>query len=224
VVATAGVGDPFFDAVRILLLIDAAGSPLSTSTGQADDDLVAVVQGEARLQKLDFWLRYPDYLAYELLNDFDESGEDVLLDLAAQILDSEEPELRKIPMLRYKFGAYEPLDMALSILVSEGLVVRQPALSRRRIQQVDFFLTRHGRAVAASITDDFPVLDWYRSRSQLVAALADGTGLTGTSLRKRQYLVNDYRSTDIGDEIGSIADRGRSRLTALRGGGPGAQE
>lgn len=215
---TTGGGDPFFDAVRILLLIEAAGTPVPPDSADPGRraGMVAVIQGEARLQKLDFWLRYPDYLAYELLNDFDESREDVLLDLAAQILDSEEPELRRISMLRYKFGAYEPLDMAMSILVTEGLVVREPLLSLRRIQRVDFFLTEHGRRVATSIISDFPVLSWYCTRSKLVAALAYGTGLTGTALRKRQYLVRDYRGTDIGDEIGSIAEQARGRLHTLR--------
>ncbi len=216
-VATGSGGDPFFDALRILLLLDAAGSPLGPGAGDDDPaEAVAVVRGEARLQKLDFWLRYPDYLADELLSEFEYSREQVLLELAGDILDSDEPELRKIPMLRYKFGAYEPLDMAMSILVTEGLVLRDAVLGPRRILQSNFYLSEYGREIATSIVKDFPSLAWYGRRARLVAALADGTGLTGTALRERQYLQRDYAATDIGDEIGAIAERARERLSVLR--------
>ena len=42
------------------------------------------------------------------------SGEEVLLKHAAAILDSEEPEVRRYPMLRHHFGAYAWLDDALA--------------------------------------------------------------------------------------------------------------
>jgi hypothetical protein len=45
--------------------------------------------------------------------------------LARQILESDEPEVRSYQMLRYLFGAYEPLDEALSVLRSPGLVIRR---------------------------------------------------------------------------------------------------
>ncbi|NJC64677.1 hypothetical protein HC028_09200 [Planosporangium flavigriseum] len=175
-----------------------------------------MLSGEGRLQKLDFWLRYPDYLADELLNDYATSRETFLLDLAGEILDSEEPELRSIPMLRYKFGAYEPLDMALSILVSEGLVARDPLIGGRRILRNNYYLTALGRDVARSAVDEFPVLSWYGNRVRVVVALADGSGLTGTALRRRQYLQRDYAGTGLNEEIGSIAERARKRLATLR--------
>jgi hypothetical protein len=43
-----------------------------------------------------------------------------LLELAAGILESEEPDLRRFPMLRYKYGAFEELDDALAPLVEPG--------------------------------------------------------------------------------------------------------
>ncbi len=177
---------------------------------------VAVLEGETRLQKLDFWLRYPDYLAYELLADYETSREEFLLELAGEILDSEEPELRSIPMLRYKFGAFEPLDMPLSILVAEGLVARDPLIGGRRIRRNNYFLTGLGRKVARSVVADFPELSWYGERMKIVVALADATGLTGTALRKRQYLVGDYADTGLNEEIGSIAAKARKRLADLR--------
>ncbi len=70
-------------------------------------------RSQALLQKLDFWLRNPDYLADELITRFETEGNDDDLELARQILQSDEPEVRSYQMLRYLFGAYEPLDSSL---------------------------------------------------------------------------------------------------------------
>lgn len=213
----AGDGDPFFDAVRLLLLLDAAVTALDPSrTDIAPPDAIGVVRTQTLLQKLDFWLRYPDYLADELLTDYESSGERVLLEIASNILDSEEPELRAIPMLRYKFGAYEPLDMPMSVLSMAGLVIVRWSRTEQRVRQYDYYLTAHGRATARACIEDFPDLAWYGQRTRLVVALAQGTGMTGTALRKRQYLQRDYAGTGISEEIASIAERARQRLKALK--------
>ena len=118
------------DAVRILMLIDKAAEPIDGAALAASDPplatAVGVVRTQVRLQKLDFWVRNPDYLANELLNDYEDGDKDpTLLQIAGEILDSEEPELRRYPMLRYLFGAYEDLEDALSILRQADLVIRR---------------------------------------------------------------------------------------------------
>jgi hypothetical protein len=136
--------------VRLLLLIDGA----CESVGDAEladpglAEAVGVVPTQVRLQKLDFWLRNPDYLADELLTEYEKSGEAPLLRLAGRILDSEEPEVRRCPMLRHHFGAYEPLDDALAVLRSAGLVARRRRGTVNRVRQHDYFLLEPGRAVA----------------------------------------------------------------------------
>ena len=215
--ATGGDGDPFFDAVRLLLLLDAAVVEIdSRQRGSAPVNAVGVVRTQTLLQKLDFWVRYPDYLADELLTDYERSGEQVLLGIASDILDSEEPELRSIPMLRYKFGAYEPLDMPMSVLSVAGLAIVRWSRTEQRVRHYDYYLTAGGRATAQSCVADFPDLAWYGQRTRLVVALAQGTGMTGTALRKRQYLQRDYAGTGINEEIASIAARARRRLHALK--------
>jgi hypothetical protein len=215
--ATPGDGDPFFDAVRLLLLLNAAVRDLDQ---RPSDSVpvggVGVVRTQTLLQKLDFWLRYPDYLADELLTEYERSGETVLLEIATAILDSDEPELRQIPMLRYKFGAYEPLDMPMSVLSVAGLAVVRWSRTEQRVRNYDYYLTARGRATAESCVEDFPELAWYGERTRLVVALAQGTGMTGTALRKRQYLQRDYAGTGLNEEIASIAERARQRLKALK--------
>ena len=204
------------DAVRILLLIDGAAEALPgpIADDEALADAVGVVEGQTRLQKLDFWLRNPDYLADELLNDYERSGEVRLLDLATQILDSEEPEVRRYPMLRHHFGAYEPLDDALAVLRSAGLVVRRRRGQVGRTSRHDYYLLSRGREVAQTVVATAPAFSYYVDRVQLVLDLADGRG--GNELKERQYLQDEYATTELGTRIGSMSARARSRLTQLR--------
>jgi hypothetical protein len=55
------------DAVRLLVVLGAAGGPVGDD---APAGAVAELRAESRLHALDFWLRNPDYLGYELLNQY----------------------------------------------------------------------------------------------------------------------------------------------------------
>ncbi|MFE3269957.1 hypothetical protein [Streptomyces sp. NPDC059215] len=209
------------DAVRLLLLIDGACEPVS-APDRADPGLetaVGVVRTQVRLQKLDFWLRNPDYLADELLTKYESSGEARLLELAGQILDSDEPEVRAYPMLRHHFGAYEPLDDALAVLRSAGLVARRRRGTVNRVRQHDYFLLTPGRTVARDVIQQAPVFQYYVERVGLVLDLADGRG--GSQLKKQQYLQREYAEAALGDRIGSVSTRARARLEQLRRRGAG---
>jgi hypothetical protein len=204
------------DAVRLLLLIDAAAKE-PTEADKAPPSTLGVVRTQVRLQKLDFWVRYPDYLAFELMNEFeaapDESG---LLRIAGGILDSDEPDLRRFPMLRYKFGAFEHLDDALAPLVEKGMLRKTQVFGQdsTRIVEHLYFLLEHGRNVAQSLVEEAPALQWYRERTRLIVALVDGLG--GTELKKRQYLLKDYADTPWGEHIPPITEQARKRLADLR--------
>ena len=170
---------------------------------------------QVRLQKLDFWVRNPDYLANELLNDYENGDHDpTLLRMAGEILDSEEPELRRLPMLRYLFGAYEDLEDALSVLRQADLVIRRKNGRPGHVMRTDYYLTEAGRELAARIRRDYPELSWYSTRAALVVLLADGQG--ATTLKDRQYLVDEYLKTPHGVRIPSITDRARRRLADIR--------
>jgi hypothetical protein len=204
------------DAVRILLIISATATPLTATP--ADDPALAgaigVVETEVKLQKIDFWVRNPDYLAAALLQDYESSREPYLLELAGLILDSEEPEVRRYPMLRHLFGAYEPLHDALSVLRCAGLVIKRRRGTPGHTVQHDYYLTAHGQRTADQILTGEPVFSYYVDRVNLVAALTEGFG--GTQLKARQYLHDEYRNTPIRSRIGSIAQQTRARLEELR--------
>lgn len=199
------------DAVRILFLINAAGTPPNTDL---DEDVVAVMIGQARLQALDFWLRNPDYLADELLNEYGGGRMDRgALTLAGQILESAEPDLRCFPMIRWLFGAFEPLDDALSVLRCAGLIKVRRTGNPSHIARHDYLLLKQGREAVCKLLVMAPALNWYAGRASLVASVAGDRG--GRALKDRQYEQAEYASTELGTRIGSIADRVRRRLQEL---------
>lgn len=202
------------DSVRLLLLIDAAAR-LPAEGETVPVSTVGVVHTQVRLQKLDFWVRYPDYLAFELMNEYEAAPEETgLLDLASMILDSEEPDLRRFPMLRHKFGAFEELDDALAPLVERGLIRKTQTLGQSRVVEHIYFLLKRGREVAQSLVQEAPALEWYVSRTRLVVALVDGLG--GTQIKNRQYLLRDYADTPWRQYIAPITEQARARLRELK--------
>ena len=204
------------DAVRLLLLIDGAGEPLADPPPpKTPRGAVSVLRTQVALQKMDFWLRNPDYLANELLDRYEKTGDGEILAEAERILASEEPELRRYPMLRYRFGAYEPLDGALAVLSSVGLVLRRREGTPGRTRQHNYYLMPAGRSVAREVVADVPELLYYVDRVALLVRLTSGYG--GTQLKDIQYDQQEYAEAALNTRIQSIAPRVRARLVSMSG-------
>lgn len=202
------------DAVRLLLLIDGASEPLPDPSPEGPPpNAIAVFRTQVQLQKMDFWLRNPDYLAELLLDKYDASGDIALLEEARRILGSDEPEVRRYPMLRYRFGAYEPLDDALAVLAAAGLVVRRREGTLEHTTQHNYYLTDAGRSVARGIVTEVPELRWYVDRVALLLRVTEGIG--PSALRDMQYEQPEYAGAAWRTRIGSIAPRVRERLATL---------
>jgi hypothetical protein len=199
------------DALRMLFLLDAAGLP----PGSGDDvpvGAVTVIESEVKVQKLHFWMRNPDYLAAEILTRIRDGALDKSwLDTAELLIEGDEPDLRRYPMMRYKFGAFEPLDDAFAILVTAGLArtVRSAVKGQR-----DFYLLDLGRTKATEIVHDIPDLVWYPDRAKLVAEVAGDA--SGSKLRDRQYEVAEYAQTAWNNRIASIVDLVREEVQQMR--------
>lgn len=202
------------DAVRLLLLVDGAGEALpDPPPPETPVGAVAVLRTQVALQKLDFWLRNPDYLANTVLDRYEATGDRALLREAQAILGSDEPEVRRYPMLRYRFGAYEPLDEAMSVLSSAGLVLRRRDGTPGHTRQHNYYVTSRGRHVARDIVSDVPVLRYYVNRVQLLVALT--AGLAGTELKDMQYQQDEYAQTPLNSRIAPITPQVRERLAGL---------
>jgi hypothetical protein len=200
------------NAVRILAILNAAAEPVGVS--DPGTTVVGVFRSEARLQALDFWMRNPDYLANELLNEYERTGQAEFLKEAHRIFDSREPDLRRFPMVRFFFGAFEPLDEALSLLRSHDFIrIQRQGVPGHQVYEHVYALTAAGRGAMEELAKLGPELQWYVDRAQLVVRIAGDSG--GRALKGRQYLQVEYAQTKLRSVISSITERVRARIDAI---------
>jgi hypothetical protein len=199
-------------AIRLLACIRAAGDTQNAS--QHGSDVVCVLRAESRLQALEFWMRNPDYLANELLTEFEASGERELLTIAQRIFDDREPDLRRLPMVRYLFGAFEPLDNALAILRAADLIrIKREGIPGGKVREHLYLLTTAGRDGLDRLVSMAPELAWYRDRAAVVTRVAGTQG--GRALKDRQYLQAEYAGTELSHVIQPVTDRVLARLATI---------
>jgi hypothetical protein len=198
--------------VRVLFLLRHCGT---TPGPAAPAGALSEMRSQLRLQALDFWLRNPDYLADELLNN--ERAEDPeLVEAARNILEDREPEIRRLPMTKYLFGAYEPLDDILAPLVTYGLVQYAASAGQARVREHDYWFMEDGEEFVRELLAAAPeVFDWYEERAKLIARVAGSDG--GGALKQRQYQQEEYAGTPNTRLIEPITERVRERLAKLDG-------
>lgn len=199
------------NALRILFILVKGSKPY---VGEPIDGFDRVFRGETKVQALDFWVRYPDYLADELLTNFEATRDRAHLDAAQRIFSDGEPDLRRVPMLRRYFGAYEPLDTVLGILKSRGLVLPRSRQMERGNDEHDFLVGERAPVLLADAVAEMPELDWYNRRVALVLEVAAGRG--GYALKERQHRQREYHDAAAGDLIPTTAERVRKRLARLQ--------
>lgn len=200
------------DAVRILFILDQAGSAAGAA---APTGSVAVIKAEKRLQALDFWVRSPDYLAAELIQLHDKHPDEGFLNEAYKVMQGDEPDIRRMQMMRFLFGAWEQIDDSMSQLISLGLAtIKRNVKPDGKLSRTDFFLLDSGRTRAAELASYSSHLAWYRDRAALVARVA-GTG-SGDDLKARQYAQAEYQGARWGHVIGPIKQRVLKRLEELK--------
>ncbi len=202
--------NPYRDALRVLFIIRAGGSPPEPSM----QDVVSIFRGEARLHAFDFWIRNPDYFAAELLDLFEASRDVEFLTAVESIFANEEPDLRRLPMIRYFFGAFDRLDDSLSLLRSRELIQITGVKHSQKVRETDFLLTDRGERFCLTCLKEAPLLHWYSERAQLVASIAGDR--SGFALKQKQYERASYAETAIGGIIPSIATETAARLKQMR--------
>jgi hypothetical protein len=197
--------------VRVLFLIRHCGLAPGP---HAPEGAIREMRSQLRVQALDFWMRNPDYLADELLNEFDTSRSAEDLDAAREILAAREPEVRRLPMTKYLFGAFEPLDDVLAPMVAYGLLAHAASTSAIRVREHDYWLMPPGEDFALELLAASPqTFGWYVARAELIARVAGEDG--GGALKDRQYLQAEYAGTQNKFLIEPITRRVRERLRAI---------
>lgn len=199
-------------AARLLILMDALGGEVEQPCSVPE--AVRVMRSLTRLEKLDFWLRNPDYLADELMTEL-EAGRlpDTLVREHVTRMLSESAAGHHYPMIRHHFGAYEIVDNGLSKLRSNGLIAHRRSADSGDRSRHDYYLLEAGAALAARMRQELTELRWYDQQAEAIGCLAES--VQGAAARARQYEQPEYRSARIGTVIPTIFDRVRERASTM---------
>jgi hypothetical protein len=165
-----------------------------------------IFETEVRIQKLDFLLRNPDYLAYEILSLIDEgklhNDEQTKLEIK-NIFKDKEPVIRKTEMEKFFFGAYEDLDDIIAFLSAYGFIEFESSKSLNgKIIGKKYYITNFGKEKIQKGILNVPVIKWYSDRCKLIKKYFGS--LSGNELKVRQYQIDEYRNTPLNNYIASI--------------------
>jgi len=199
-------------AARILILLDVLGLPVEHPCPVPN--AIRVVRSLTRLEKLDFWLRNPDYLADELMTEYEEGRlpEGVVREHVQRML-GELAAAHHYPMIRFHFGAYEVVDNALAKLKATGLIAHRRGADSGDRARHDYYLLSKGADQAELMRGSLLELEWYDKQADAIAFLSEA--MQGSAARKRQYEQPEYKGARIGSEIPSIFERARTRASEL---------
>lgn len=202
------------DRLRIFLILNIFSEPHSNPDFP---NLRRVFQSEQRIQKIDFLLRNPDYLCYELLNiaKTDASHKIEIKNVIAKIFLNKEPILRRLEMERFFFGAYEDIDDVIAFLKSIGFIdfTSKKRSDLKVIIEKKYFITQYAIDKFNSVIDTLPAIKWYVERCELIRKYFGD--LSGSQLRISQYRIDQYKNTSYNEYIGSINEIVRTEFHNL---------
>jgi hypothetical protein len=199
-------------ALRLLAVLVTGSERLPTAGAGGE---IGIFRGETRLNALMFWLRNPDYLAWELLDMYADRRDSNLLSFVERMLADEEPVLRRDAMPKWRFGAYEPIDDEMAILAVHRLVRTVMKPIGLKSAGNDFLLFDETYRLARALGGN-PAYGWYAERMDVVLKVAGGR--SGSDLKDRQYKQLEYASMPSSGLIPPITERVEARLHSLTAG------
>lgn len=193
------------DRIRILLIIyffsEEYYDPEKTN-------LVRVLYTETKIQKIDFLLRNPDYFALELLNLLSLNNHDRnrIKEVVIDIFRNREPEIRRLEMEKFFFGAYEDIDDVIAFLESYGFIAFK---SKRNVElnviDKQYYITKYAEEKLGNILPKMDSLSWYVNRCDQIKRYFGS--YTGTQLKKMQYEDETYRNTSYKEFIADVQEK-----------------
>jgi hypothetical protein len=205
------------DSVRIMFILYFCCDDQLPLPGEHEEVYTRSIDSESKLQKIDFWIRYPDHLAAALLYGCEAGGslerrKEEIKQIICHIFHEGEPTLRWIPMRKYLHGAYEPLDDVMNYLSSRMLAFRRVVEWGHRTR---YYLTLKGCDVVEGLLKECPESIWYQERCRLIQSFFKH--LKGFDLRNLQYLEKNYANTPNSEIIDRIEAIVRQRFFQLYG-------
>lgn len=202
---------PYKDRIRILIILYVFGEPYNNA-----EKIKArkFFKSELRIQKIDFLLRNPDYLCYELLEKVKSNynNKEEVKDIIKNVYDLKEPIIKKLEMERFLFGAYEDIDDVIAFLQSLGLIEFSSRKRSDLKNTIDkkYYVNELAINNFKKVKDNFPFIDWYIERCELIKKYFGD--LNGTQLKISQYEIDEYKNTSFNDYIQSISERVREEF------------
>ncbi len=206
------------DAARLLLILYHFAVPVTDEARALRcwprRDVSRVLSPEYYLQKLDFLVRNPSYLAYELIElhrlgvaDASDAG-CVKADVHA-LIRGREPEQRTDPYRRFWRGAYENLDRVEAWWYSRGLVYtgfeRRGVVGGEASPWKHFFLAPKGEEEVKRLVEQVEAARWYDDRIRLIRGYFGS--LTPRQLKELQYTHDPYREAQLNEMIPDLSDQ-----------------
>jgi hypothetical protein len=201
------------DAARLLLVLEAFAHDAS----QAPPDLLATLPEvparhftpEYLLQKLDFLMRYPRHLAYELaelhrLGIPSAADQTRVIEDVRRALSNKEPEFRTQAYRKFWRGAYERLDLVESWWLSRRLVFVRSQRRGDASPQKHYLLTAAAGKLAVRLPQEVEHARWYADRAALLRAYFGG--MSAGTIRSLQYELPGYREAQVGALIPDVSD------------------
>lgn len=193
------------DRIRIFFILYFFSEPYN---GQEYSDCCRVLRTEVKIQKLDFLIRNPDYLCYELLdicNRKDIRKEEIKASVK-NIFRSHEPQIRRLEMERFFFGAYEDINQVIAFLVTVGFIkyTTERDSILRPIEKI-YYITNEADVKMKRNMDEMPYLQWYIDRCLLIKKYFGE--YSGTELKNLQYKIAEYRNTTYKEYIHDVEEK-----------------
>lgn len=195
------------DRIRIFFIIYFFGEDYNESKYS---DCCKVLNTEIKIQKVDFLLRNPDYLSYQLIEliDRDDVNREEIKDIVKEIFRCEEPEIRRLEMERFFFGAYEDIDEVIVFLKSFGFIRYESERDTKlRTIKKKYYLTIKAKNKMEDNLNNVPALQWYVRRCELIKKYFGD--YSGSQLKSLQYQIEEYRDTVYKEYINSIQEKVR---------------
>lgn len=199
------------DAARLLLILDefAVVDELVPERVRkllnVGSESVRSFSPEYYLQKLDFLLRYPRYLAFEIVDEAVRLGDarriEAMSDVRGIVFLPPSQSCPE-PFMRFKWGAYEHLTHVEMLWLTYRLVLasREPATSRQKT----FYITERGRERADALRRQIDAAREYSGRIRMIKKYLGS--ISASEIRTRQYRHQAYKDVEWHEPIPNLTE------------------